>query len=72
MLAVSSAMTVASFVCDRRMGDCKDWLEGCDPEIKRISGSVCGPLMKILAEECEHQDTGSVEMFRKGALIADA
>jgi len=50
----------------RQEGACEAWLDGVDPQIRRISDGVNGPLLYELAKLADHVDTGCIEFFREG------
>ena len=50
----------------RRTGACERWLMGAADDVKRVSSTVCGPLLEQLARDAEHPDLDAVEIFRTG------
>ena len=48
-------------------GECARWFNGCDPAVARVSESVNGPLLRMLARECDHPDSEVVEFFRQAS-----
>ena len=47
-------------------GECHNWFKDCDSEMRCIAGSVCGPLLEILAATIDHPDRECVNLFRHG------
>ena len=52
----------------RKNGSCKKWFEEADPddELMKVSGSVNGPMLQLLAESIKYHDMECVDMFRVG------
>lgn len=53
-------------------GECERWFGDCDPTIREVSGTVCGPLLSQLARHIGHPDTSCAELFREGAALYGA
>ena len=47
-------------------GQCERWMSGADPHVKRVSATVCGPLIEELCDSTRYWDKTCVELFRKG------
>jgi len=53
----------------RNSGECEKWMCDAEPHVKRVSATVCGPLLEELCERSEYHDKSCVEVFRKGAFL---
>ena len=53
----------------RSSGECEKWMGDAEPHVKRVSATVCGPLLQELCERSDYHDKSCVEVFRKGALL---
>ena len=53
----------------REEGACKAWFDGVDPQIRRISEGVNGPLLYELARLADHIDLACIEFFRTGEFV---
>jgi hypothetical protein len=57
------------FRSPRKRGDCKKWLAHADPDVKKLSETVNGPILELLAKRIKYKDAECIEMFRKGILL---
>jgi hypothetical protein len=55
-----------TFVPFRKTGGVQQWYRNSAPEVQRVSETVCGPLLRILVDCCEHVDSGCADLFRYG------
>ena len=50
-------------------GQTSRWFDSADPLVKKVSETVCGPVLEQLARLSGHQDTACVNSFREGAPL---
>ncbi len=71
---VRTEMVSALEEADRLMrvnGVCEAWLNGCDPEIKAVCGTINGQLFSALLEATRFRDARCVDTLRKGAQLLE-
>ena len=51
-------------------GHCESWLVGADPHVKRVSATVCGPLLEEVCVSTKYWDKSCTQPFREGILFA--
>ena len=59
----------ACILLDRSSGACDKWFGDCDTKVKEVAGTVCGPMLELLAEAIEHPDQDCADFFRCGAQL---
>ena len=52
-----------------RTGAASHWLSLADATIQKVSATVTGPLLVMLAKSCDYHDIACIEFFRVGAPL---
>ena len=69
VLPISGILCVRVCIHSRKSGKCEQWMNQADPHVKKVSETVCGPLLQELCERTSYWDKCCVEVFRLGTSL---
>ena len=69
VIPISGILCVRVCIHSRNSGKCEQWMKQADPHVKKVSETVCGPLLQELCEQSIYWDMCCVEVFRLGTSL---